>query len=143
MPAFDEADNLPETVRGLVHELERLGLPWEVIVVDDGSRDGTTDALRPWLASPGLRCLKLSRNFGKEAALTAGIEHAQGDVVLVMDADGQHPDRRVVEALKALPERNRFMKDLGVLPVERPGLVRECTDSLTCPARSCVACTST
>jgi glycosyltransferase involved in cell wall biosynthesis len=173
MPAFNEAESLPDTLQGLVHELQRLDLRWEVIVVDDGSRDRTTQALRPWLASPGVRCLKLSRNFGKEAALTAGIEHARGDLVLLMDADGQHPaalisqmledwrqgaemvcavracrddeslfkrvaaqlfyrlanagsavsippdasdfrllDRRVVEALKALPERNRFMKGL-------------------------------
>ena len=104
MPALNEAENLPDTISDLVRELQRLGLPWEVIVVDDGSRDRTEDALRPWLAAPGVRCLILSRNFGKEAALTAGIEHAHGDLVLLMDADGQHPVALIPQLLQAWRE---------------------------------------
>ncbi len=173
VPAYNEAANLPRLLTALVPALQALTPRWEIIIVDDGSRDATAEVLRPWLEKPGLRYLALSRNFGKEAALTAGLEHAQGDVVLMIDADGQHPlsllptllqgwrdgadavcavrdtradetwskrlgtrlfyrivnagspvpipadagdfrllDRRVVNALLALPERNRFLKGL-------------------------------
>ncbi len=173
VPAYNEAANLGALLTGLTAQLAQLSEHWEVIVVDDGSRDATAEALAPWLVRPGVRHLRLSRNFGKEAALTAGIDRAAGQVVLLLDADLQHPvamlpemleawcggadmvcaarasradeswakrigtaifyrlvnrdssapipvdagdfrlmDRCVVEALKSLPERNRFMKGL-------------------------------
>jgi polyisoprenyl-phosphate glycosyltransferase len=173
VPAFNEAANLGPLLDGLTVQLGELTERWEVIVIDDGSRDATPAAIAPWLQRPGVRYVRLSRNFGKEAALTAGIDRAAGDVVLLMDADLQHPasivpemvaawregadmvcaarasradeslakrigtaifyalvnrnaavpipvdagdfrlmDRRVVDALKSLPERNRFMKGL-------------------------------
>ena len=173
VPAFNEAANLALLLTGLTAQLAELSDRWEVIVIDDGSRDATPAAMAPWLTKPGVRFVRLSRNFGKEAALTAGIDRAVGDVVLLMDADLQHPaslvpqmlqawlrgadmvcaarasradetwakrlgtalfyhlvnrnsavpipvdagdfrlmDRRVVDALKSLPERNRFMKGL-------------------------------
>lgn len=173
IPAFNEAENLPTMLASVTEVLRGLVPRWEVIVVDDGSRDTTPQVVAPWLRAPGVRYVRLSRNFGKESALTAGLERAQGDVVVLMDADGQHPpallpamleqwragadmvsavrasradeswlkrmgarwfyrlvnagsplpippdagdfrllDRRVVDALNALPERNRFMKGL-------------------------------
>ena len=173
VPAFNEAANLGLLLAGLTEQLAALTERWEVLVIDDGSRDATPAAMAPWLTRPGVRYVRLSRNFGKEAALTAGIDKAGGDVVLLMDADLQHPaslvpdmlaawvagadmvcaarasradetwakrlgtaifyhlvnrnsavpipvdagdfrlmDRRVVDALKSLPERNRFMKGL-------------------------------
>ena len=173
VPAFNEAANLGLLLAGLTEQLAALTERWEVLVIDDGSRDATPAAMAPWLTRPGVRYVRLSRNFGKEAALTAGIDKACGDVVLLMDADLQHPaslvpdmlaawvagadmvcaarasradetwakrlgtaifyhlvnrnsagpipddagdfrlmDRRVVDALKSLPERNRFMKGL-------------------------------
>jgi glycosyltransferase involved in cell wall biosynthesis len=152
----------------------KLDLTLEIVCVDDGSRDGTLELLRLRAAKDKrIRALSLSRNFGKEAALTAGLEAATGDMVIPLDADLQDPpeliaefvalweqgydvvygvradrssdtvlkrttanlfyrlfnsvsdypipastgdfrlmDRRVVEALKELPERNRFMKGL-------------------------------
>ncbi|WP_394788673.1 glycosyltransferase family 2 protein [Rhodoferax sp.] len=173
VPAYNEASNLPLLLPLLTDTLRQLTDQWEVVIVDDGSRDGTPLAMLPWLVQPGVRYLRLSRNFGKECALTAGIEYAQGEAVLCMDADLQHPvemigpmlaawrggvdmvcatrstradetfakragtwlfyrlvntnpslhipvdagdfrlmDRCVVDALKSLPERNRFMKGL-------------------------------
>lgn len=173
VPAFNEAANLGPLLTGLTAQLAELTERWEVLVIDDGSRDATPVAIAPWLSRPGVRYLRLSRNFGKEAALTAGIDRAVGEVVLLMDADLQHPaslvpemveawrngadmvcaarasradegwakrlgtaifyrlvnrgadapipvdagdfrlmDRKVVDALKSLPERNRFMKGL-------------------------------
>ncbi|MDE2081644.1 MAG: glycosyltransferase family 2 protein [Burkholderiales bacterium] len=91
VPAYNEAANLPALLQALRDALRGLSPRWEIIVVDDGSRDDTAAAMRPWLQQPGVRYLALSRNFGKEAALSAGLEHARGEVVVMIDADGQHP----------------------------------------------------
>lgn len=174
MPAFNEARSLDVVVPQVLAALAALSPQVELIVVDDGSRDDTAQvAQRLCETHPQVVLLQLSRNFGKEAALTAGIDAARGDLVVMMDADGQHPssllaemlqkwkhgadvvyavrktrndqsrlqagltglfyklinwgnrieipadagdfrlmDRKVVQALKSLPERNRFMKGL-------------------------------
>jgi len=174
MPAFNEARNLGVVVPQVLAMLRTLSPQVELVVVDDGSRDDTAQVMQGLCAAhPELVYLQLSRNFGKEPALTAGLDAVQGEVVVLMDADGQHPvalvpdmlqkwrqgsdvvyavrktrhdqsglqasltglfytlvnwgnrvkipahagdfrlmDRKVVEALKSLPERNRFMKGL-------------------------------
>src|SRR6195952_193301 len=101
VPSFNEAANLGLLLAGLTEQLAALTDRWEIIVVDDGSRDATPAAIAPWLARPGVRYVRLSRNFGKEAALTAGIDRAVGDVVLLMDADLQHPASLVPEMIGA------------------------------------------
>ena len=173
LPAYNECQTLPELLRQLSDELAQHSDDWEIVVVNDGSTDDTELAMLPWLRDRRVRYVALSRNFGKEAALTAGIDRARGDVVLLMDADLQHSpaliaeminawragadmvytvrstrgdesflkklgtgifyrvvnagaaveipanagdfrllDRVIVDALKSLPERNRFMKGL-------------------------------
>ncbi len=174
MPAFNEARNLSVGVPQTLAALQQLSPQAELIVVDDGSQDDTADVMQGLCAEHAqVVYVKLSRNFGKESALTAGLDIAQGETVVLMDADGQHPtsllpemllkwkqgadvvyavrksrddhsalqaglvglfyklinwgshieipanagdfrlmDRQVVNALKALPERNRFMKGL-------------------------------
>ncbi len=174
IPAFNEAGNLVTVLPQILAALSILSQRVELVVVDDGSRDDTTQVMQTLCAAhPEMVYLKLSRNFGKEPALTAGIDAARGEVVVLMDADGQHPvallpemlkkwqegadvvyavrktrddqsglqvsltglfykmvnfgnrvkipanagdfrlmDRKVVDALKSLPERNRFMKGL-------------------------------
>jgi glycosyltransferase involved in cell wall biosynthesis len=173
IPCRNEARNLVLLLPLLREMLDAQLGEWEVIVVDDGSSDDTAIVMREWTEVPGMRLVQLSRNFGKEAALTAGLEEAQGDIVVMMDADMQHPvalipemlarwregadvvyayrssradeslvkrsgarlfyallnrfhrfripedagdfrllDRIAVDALLALPERNRFMKGL-------------------------------
>jgi polyisoprenyl-phosphate glycosyltransferase len=73
----------------------------ELVIVNDGSRDATEQVLNDLCAKhPQLLALNLSRNFGKEAAITAGLEAAQGDVVFIMDADGQHPTNLLPEMLQ-------------------------------------------
>lgn len=173
VPAYNEAANLPRLIAQLTEQLSALSTAWEIILVDDGSSDDTRAVLADYQTHPGLVVLHFSRNFGKEAALSAGLDRARGDVCFLLDADLQHPvelmprmfqawqegaqmvylvrenrddepvwkrwgslllyrlinfgspvqvpedasdfrllDRRVVRALQALPERNRFMKGL-------------------------------
>lgn len=173
VPAHNEAENLQKLLPVLNEQLAKLSPQYEILIVDDGSRDNTSEVAIELSARFPVRLLQLSRNFGKENALTAGIDHVRGDVVLLIDADLQHPveliptfyqhwrdgydmvygvrtdrddekywkrrlsgwfynllrrmsdipiepnagdfrlmDRRVVDTLKALPERNRFMKGL-------------------------------
>lgn len=91
VPAYNEAANLSVLLPALQGVLNALGARWEVIVIDDGSKDDTDSVMQAWSANAGFRYLQLSRNFGKEAAITAGLEAANGDVVIIMDADMQHP----------------------------------------------------
>ena len=91
VPAYNEAANLSVLLPALQGVLNTLGARWEVIVIDDGSKDDTASVMQAWSANDGFRYIQLSRNFGKEAAITAGLEAADGDVVIIMDADMQHP----------------------------------------------------
>jgi dolichol-phosphate mannosyltransferase len=93
-PGFNEEDVLPQFHAELVRGLEPLAGQFriEIIYVDDGSRDGTLTVLRRLAVADGrVRYLSLSRNFGHQAALTAGLEHARGDAIVTLDSDGQHP----------------------------------------------------
>ena len=173
VPAYNEAEHLAGFLEALHATLIALTPEVEIIVVNDGSRDATGEIALALSARLGLRYLALSRNFGKEAALSAGLAYARGNAVLLIDADFQHPlalvpemaalwrsgydmvygvivgrageswrkragtglfygilrmgssvdiprnagdfrwmDGRVVQALRQLPERNRFMKGL-------------------------------
>jgi polyisoprenyl-phosphate glycosyltransferase len=91
VPVYGEARNLPL----LFDELQRVvtgPYRWEFLFVNDGSPDDTLDVLQSLAAGdPRVRIIDLSRNFGKEAALTAGLAHATGDAVICLDADLQHP----------------------------------------------------
>ncbi|MCC6471461.1 MAG: glycosyltransferase family 2 protein [Alphaproteobacteria bacterium] len=174
VPMRNEAANIDAFFHRLLPALDRLSLAYEVVCVDDGSTDATWGSLLVWRArEDAVRLVSLSRNFGKEVALTAGLDAARGEAVVLIDADLQHPpelietfiakwragyemvyaqrrdrrtdgvlrrhasrlfywafgrmadvempdgagdfrllDRKVVEALKSMPERARFMKGL-------------------------------
>jgi glycosyltransferase involved in cell wall biosynthesis len=174
VPMYNEELNIDYLFERLVPVLDRLNMKYEIVCVDDGSKDNTLNYLvAHHLRNPAIKVVNLSRNFGKEIALTAGIDHATGAAVVPIDADLQDPpelieelvakwregydvvyatrrlrrgeswfkrlsanafyqtigrmspveiprntgdfrllDRRVVDALKQLPERNRFMKGL-------------------------------
>ena len=174
VPCYNESDGLCQFHDRLSRALQTLRTRAEIIYVNDGSSDDTRDIIEFLQSSDGrVGSIELSRNFGKEAALTAGIDHARGDAVIVIDADLQDPpesvpdmvaawqqgydvvamkradrssdtlfkrlsaawfyrvlsrlsavaipenvgdfrllSRRAVDALKAMPERNRYMKGL-------------------------------
>ncbi|MFT8245522.1 glycosyltransferase family 2 protein [Roseomonas sp. BN140053] len=190
VPVLDERESIPLFLRRIENVLGAAGIRFEVVFVDDGSTDGTTALLADFAARDRrVRALSLSRNFGKEAAMSAGLDHARGDAVVPIDVDLQDPpelipdfvalwrqgydvvygervdrradslgkqlsarlfyrlfnavaetrippntgdfrllDRRVVEVLRQLPERGRFMKGLFAwvgfrsvgVPFERP-----------------------
>jgi len=174
VPVYNEAANLRPLLARLTPVLDAHVASWEIVCVDDGSRDATLATLRELHAQDSrVRAVSFSRNFGKEVAIAAGLDHARGNAVVIMDADLQHPpevipaflakwregflnvygqrtdrdgegrlkrnfakafyrlfasfgetelpegagdfrllDRRVVDALRALPERARFSKGL-------------------------------
>jgi glycosyltransferase involved in cell wall biosynthesis len=173
LPVCNEEENIPELHKRLTAVMCDGGLSYEIIFVDDGSTDGSAAQLR-WLTTcdPSLRIVELARNFGHQVAISAGLDYAQGDAVIVMDADLQDPpevlpefiagwrdgndvvyairqqrqeswpkraayaafyrmlrkvanvdipldsgdfcimDRRVVDLLRSMPERNRFVRGI-------------------------------
>lgn len=193
IPVYNERDALPICLQRIGAVVDALDIATELVFIDDGSQDGSSDYLVDYSAArPACSIVRFSRNFGKEAALTAGIDHARGDAVIILDADLQDPpelipdmlaqwrqgvdvvlmqrrsrdgeswlkrssahlyyrllqrlsratipvdtgdfrllSRRAVEALKRLPERNRYMKGLFawvgmptvVLPYDRKARV--------------------
>jgi len=90
VPAFNEEENLPVLYRELVEALDARQIRFELLVVDDGSRDGTVDVLRRLAAADDrVRALRLSRNFGHQEAISIGLQEARGRAVAIMDADLQ------------------------------------------------------
>lgn len=95
-PAYNEATNIRPLCDQLMRVLPTLDLPWEVIITDDGSSDGTWNEIRTLhKRDQRIKGIRLSRNFGHQYALLAGLSHAVGDAVIVMDADLQHPPQIV------------------------------------------------
>ena len=91
-PAYNEERNLPAFLGALVPVLERIGEPFEIVFVDDGSRDGTLGMLAAAASQDArIKVVSLARNFGKDIALSAGLAHATGDAVIPIDCDLQHP----------------------------------------------------
>jgi polyisoprenyl-phosphate glycosyltransferase len=92
VPVFNESANIEPLCDRLVPILERVAASWEVVFVDDGSEDDTLLAIRARnAAEPRIGAVSFSRNFGKEVAIAAGLDHARGRAVVIMDADLQHP----------------------------------------------------
>ncbi len=105
LPVFNEERCLPELRARLVSALESTGRSWEVVFVDDGSRDGSFELMASFARQdPRLRALRLSRNFGHQMALTAGVDAARGSAVAVMDADLQDPPELLPQMLERLDQ---------------------------------------
>jgi glycosyltransferase involved in cell wall biosynthesis len=101
LPAYREGAHLPAFLAAVRTSVDECNLPYELVLVDDGSPDDTWQVIAAQAKIvQGLRALRLSRNFGKECALCAGLEHAGGEAVIVMDADGQHPPSLIPEMVR-------------------------------------------
>src|SRR5699024_1888034 len=99
---YNERAVLPQLDARLVEELQSLGLSHELLFVDDGSQDGSSDYLVELArTTPAVKVVRLSRNFGKEAAMTAGIEQATGRAVIILDADLQDPPELIPAMIDA------------------------------------------
>ncbi|WP_037912931.1 glycosyltransferase family 2 protein [Sulfobacillus thermosulfidooxidans] len=101
IPIYNEEDNLPLLIAKLQEVLSSLSKSWEIIFVDDGSHDQSYNLLCDYQKNnPNIRILKLSRNFGHQAALSAGLEASSGQAVITMDADLQHPPDLIPQMVK-------------------------------------------
>lgn len=105
VPVYNEAECLPVFFARLLAVLDGLGCSHETIFVDDGSRDASAACLSELVCShPGLKLVRLSRNFGKEAAMTAGLEHCRGAAAIILDADLQDPPELIPRMVQAWRE---------------------------------------
>ncbi|MEZ5852257.1 MAG: glycosyltransferase family 2 protein [Hyphomicrobiaceae bacterium] len=98
VPLLNEERGLPILERRLTRALDELGHPWEVVIVDDGSTDGTLAAIKALnQRDDRYKAVSLSRNFGKEIAVAAGLKQTTGEGVVIMDGDLQHPPEAIAE----------------------------------------------
>ncbi len=105
IPLYNEEESIPELYRSLTEALEALGRPYEIIIVDDGSTDGSFPLLRQLAAEDErLKVVRLRRNFGQTAAFAAGFDHARGDIIVTMDADLQNDPRDIPKLLAKIDE---------------------------------------
>jgi glycosyltransferase involved in cell wall biosynthesis len=112
LPVYKEGRLLQGALATIQEELDRTRETYELVIVDDGSPDDSWDVIAEFARrEPRARGLRLSRNFGKEAALCAGIDAARGEAIIIMDADLQHPPALI-------PEMVRIWRDEGVNIVE-------------------------
>ena len=91
VPVYNEEENIPHLVREIVTTAGTLGYPYEILLVDDGSRDGTLSAIKSLaVTTPELKYVSFSENRGQSAALYAGFQNASGDTVITLDGDLQN-----------------------------------------------------
>src|SRR5450432_2428899 len=105
IPIYNEQENLPELRRRMSAALDLTGETWELILVNDGSRDNSAAMIRQFHADdPRIKLINLSRNFGHQPAVTAGIHHARGDCVILIDGDLQDPPEAIPEMIQKWKE---------------------------------------
>ncbi|HEL1542359.1 glycosyltransferase family 2 protein [Streptococcus suis] len=121
VPCFNEEEAIPYFYEAMEKVRMEMGEKFEYIFVNDGSKDGTLKVLRQLSGQDqAVRYLSFSRNFGKEAALFAGLQAAKGDLVTVMDVDLQDPPEMLIE-MKAMLEANADLDCVGTRRVSRDG----------------------
>jgi glycosyltransferase involved in cell wall biosynthesis len=106
IPVFNEEENIEPLIREIDAVLKPSGKTYEIVVVDDGSKDGTFAGLRRLHDKGGLKVVRLKRNFGQTAALSAGLNYAEGEIVILMDGDAQNDPADIPALLAKIDEGN-------------------------------------
>lgn len=113
VPMFNETSNINIFVETLSRELAKIGLPYEVIIVDDGSADDTWSLIKTASdRDQHIKGLSLSRNFGPQSAMFAGLYFAEGDAIVTMDGDLQHPAERIFDLYNAWQQGYKVVETL-------------------------------
>jgi len=113
IPAYDESDNINEIHKKLIEKLMPLDIEWEIIFIDDGSSDQTWEKiLRLHENNASVKGIRLSRNFGHQHALLAGLSHAIGKAVISMDADLQHPPHIIEDLITEWKKGNKIVNTI-------------------------------
>jgi dolichol-phosphate mannosyltransferase len=100
-PIFNELESIPELYSRVRDVMDQTGEPWELILVDDGSTDGSTEVIRKLADNdPRVRPVIFARNFGHQIAVTAGIDYSRGDAVVIIDADLQDPPEVILNLIE-------------------------------------------
>lgn len=103
VPVYNESENIAALHARLVESLNELGRPWELVLVDDGSRDDSLAQIKALaLADPRIVAVELQRNFGQHAAILAGFEQTTGDIIVTLDADLQNPPEEIGKLVDAI-----------------------------------------
>ncbi len=110
MPCFNEVDNVEAMHDAVVSEFSSCGFDYEMVFVDDGSSDGTYQKLKALRekSQQSITVVHFSRNFGKESAIYAGLQHAKGDFITLIDADLQQPPAMALEMVRFLDNNDDF-----------------------------------
>ncbi|MBW2039881.1 MAG: glycosyltransferase family 2 protein [Deltaproteobacteria bacterium] len=105
IPIFNEAQNIDPLYKELKTVMEGMGVAYEVIFVDDGSDDGSGEVLQRLVQQDKrIKVIQFKKNFGQTAAITAGVEHTEGEIIVTLDGDGQNDPRDMPRLLKRLEE---------------------------------------
>ncbi|WP_170142452.1 glycosyltransferase [Thermosporothrix hazakensis] len=104
-PVFDEEETLPHFYQTVVNVMEEVGEPFELVLINDGSRDGSYEIMRQLHARDGrVRVINFSRNFGHQIAISAGLDYARGKAVVIIDSDLQDPPEVIPELIERWKE---------------------------------------
>ncbi len=106
VPVYNEEPNLPLLMDRLEAALGKVGRPYEIVYVDDGSRDDSLEVLKGFVGREGVRVLELTRNYGQHAAIMSGFSVVRGDIVVTIDADLQNPPEEIPSIVRAMEDGN-------------------------------------
>jgi len=130
LPSYNEEANVPLVYKELIKYIDTKSFDYELIFVNDGSRDGTWSVIKSLSKKdPNVRGINFSRNFGHHAALEAGLLAAQGDVIVMMDADLQHPPKLIPELVKKWQDGDDIVNTMR-LSTENVSFVKKFTSRM-------------